>query len=95
VRDDLQGLGRYGTVGLELSLSIVLGFLAGRWLDQKLQTGGWLTLVGFFFGVAAGFRAIYDAAQRMRRETEQADEQAAQKRRNPQDRNEGDGDGEK
>ena len=33
VRNDLRGLGDYGTVGLDLVLSILLGFFGGRWLD--------------------------------------------------------------
>jgi len=81
VRDRYEGLGRYGTVGLELILSIIFGFLAGRWLDQKLHTGGVLTLVGFGFGVVAGFRAIYQAAMRMQRETERADAEEEKRRR--------------
>jgi ATP synthase protein I len=80
LRDDYNGLGRYGTVGLELILSIIFGFVAGRWLDQKFHAGGLLTLVGFFFGVIAGFRALYVAAQRMRIETERADERERKQR---------------
>ena len=80
-RDAYQGLGRYGTVGLELCLSILFGFAAGRWLDGKLHTNGWLTVIGFGFGVAAGFRALWDAAVRMRRETEAEDAREAEERR--------------
>jgi ATP synthase protein I len=74
VRRDLTGLGDYGTVGIELVLSILFGFFAGRWLDGKLGTNGWLTVIGFGFGVAAGFRGLYRAAVRMRKETEAEDE---------------------
>lgn len=64
----------YGTVGLNLVLSILFGFLGGRWLDGKLGTNGWLTVIGFGFGVVAGFRFLYQAAVKMRRETEAEDE---------------------
>jgi ATP synthase protein I len=74
LRRDMSGLGDYGTVGLELVLSILLGFFGGRWLDGKLGTNGWLTVIGFLFGTAAGFRSLYRAAVRMRKETEAEDE---------------------
>jgi len=74
VRSDIKGLGDYGTVGLELVLSILFGFFAGRWLDTKLGTNGWLTVIGFGLGVVAGFRALYRAAVKMRKETEAEDE---------------------
>ena len=74
MRSDLKGLGEHGTVGLELVLSILLGFLGGRWLDGKLGTHGWLTVIGFLLGAFAGFRSLYRAAVKMRKETEAEDE---------------------
>jgi len=80
VRDEWKGLGSYGTVGLQLVLSILLGFWAGRWLDQRVGGGGWLTLIGFGFGVAAGFRSLYEAAKKMREEAEAEDERERRRR---------------
>jgi ATP synthase protein I len=74
LRSDLKGLGDYGTVGLDLVLSILLGFFGGRWLDEKLGTHGWLTMTGFVLGTIAGFRSLYRAAVKMRKETEAEDE---------------------
>jgi len=73
LRDGYLGLGSYGTVGLELVLSILFGFLGGRWIDEKLGAGGWITLFGFGLGTVAGFRSVYRAAVRMRREAEAQD----------------------
>jgi F0F1-type ATP synthase assembly protein I len=78
VRDYYRGLGGYGTVGLELVLSILFGFFAGRWIDQKTGAGGWVTLLGFGLGLVAGFRSVYRAAVRMRREAEAMDERERQ-----------------
>jgi ATP synthase protein I len=80
VRDEYKGLGAYGTVGIQLVLSILLGFWAGRWLDQKFSTHGWLTVIGFGFGVAAGFRSLYEAAKKMREEAEAEDERERRRR---------------
>jgi ATP synthase protein I len=82
VQDYYRGLGGYGTVGLELVLSILFGFLAGRWIDQKTGAGGWVTILGFGLGLVAGFRSVYRAAIRMRREAEAMDERERQAKPN-------------
>ena len=68
-----KGVGRYSTVGLELALSILFGLFAGRWLDGKLDTAPWLTLIGLAYGLAAGFRAVWRAVQRANQEAEEAE----------------------
>jgi ATP synthase protein I len=60
--------GRYGSVGLELVLSVIVGYLGGRWLDVHFGAHGWLTGIGFVLGTIAGFRSIVLAAHRMGRE---------------------------
>jgi hypothetical protein len=55
----LVSVGRYSGLGLQLAASVVVFMLAGRWLDGKLGTGGWLTLVGAMVGGAAGFYSLY------------------------------------
>jgi len=83
VQSEWKGLSDYGTVGLDLVLSIIVGFLAGRWLDGKLGAHGWLTILGFALGAVAGFRSLYRAAMKMRKQAEADDERERQKR--PQD----------
>ncbi|HEX3776871.1 MAG TPA: AtpZ/AtpI family protein [Polyangiaceae bacterium] len=77
MQQDWKGVGRYGTVGLEFALSILVGLFAGQWLDKKLGTHGILTLVGLAYGLAAGGRAVYRALKSANRE---ADEQERQDR---------------
>ena len=62
-------------------LSILVGFFGGRWLDAKVGAHGWLTIIGFGFGVAAGFLSVYRAAVKMRRETEAEDERERRARK--------------
>jgi ATP synthase protein I len=58
--------GRYGTVGIELVLSIVFGYWGGHWLDGKIGGGhGYLTVLGSIVGIYAGFRAPFVAAKHM------------------------------
>jgi ATP synthase protein I len=63
--------GRYGSVGIELVVSIMLGYYAGHWLDGKVGGGhGWFTAIGSIVGVYAGFRAIFSAAKHMQADIE-------------------------
>jgi ATP synthase protein I len=54
------------TVGLELALSVGLGYLAGDALDGWLGTAPWLMLVMVVLGSAAGFYNLYRGLKRMR-----------------------------
>ena len=73
-----KGIGRYSTVGLDLALSVLVGLFGGQWLDRKLGTGHWLTVVGLAFGIAAGARFVWRALQAANRE---AEEQEREERR--------------
>lgn len=66
---DWKGVGSYGTLGLEMVLSVLFGMFGGRWLDGKLDTAPYLMIAGFGFGVAAAVRALLRAMRDMRRET--------------------------
>jgi F0F1-type ATP synthase assembly protein I len=76
-----KGLGSYGTVGLELALSIAVGLLGGQWLDKKFGTAPWLMLIGLGYGIAAGGRAVYRALKRAKREAEEFDRKAGEERK--------------
>lgn len=51
------------SVGIEFSISTLIGLLGGRWLDGKLGTQPWLMIVGLVLGVVAGFRSLLRAAR--------------------------------
>ena len=90
MQQDWKALGTYGTLGMEIALSIVVGLFGGQWLDKKLHTGGWLTWIGFAYGLAAAGRAIYRAVQKSNLEAEAAEQREREARKNygndPQDR---------
>jgi ATP synthase protein I len=65
VRVKWKAYGRYGSVGFELVVSMIVGYLFGKWLDDKVGGGGWLTGIFSVAGVYAGFRAIFKAANQM------------------------------
>jgi ATP synthase protein I len=53
-----------GTVGVQLAVSIIIGFLMGLGLDRWLGTGPLFMLLFIFFGVLAGFLNIYRVAMK-------------------------------
>lgn len=55
---------RLGSVGIELAVSTVVGWLIGHWLDGKLSTEPWLGIVFLLLGVAAGFRSLFLTARK-------------------------------
>jgi ATP synthase protein I len=63
--DNWRGVGSFGTIGLELVLSIALGFFGGRWADGKLGTEPYLSILGFVFGVGAAIKSIQRAMRQM------------------------------
>jgi hypothetical protein len=85
LQQDWKALGSYGTLGMEIALSIALGLFGGQWLDRKLGTHGWLTWLGFAYGLAAAGRAIYRAVRKSNREAEALEERERQARRDYQD----------
>lgn len=59
----LQALALTTTIGMELAITVVLGYYGGRYLDQLFGTGPWLLLVGVLGGLAVGTVSIYKTLQ--------------------------------
>lgn len=62
----LRSLGSVITLGIEMGVSIVVGYVGGRWLDGKLETEPYLMWFGLALGIAAGFKSLYRVASRMK-----------------------------
>jgi ATP synthase protein I len=89
VKQDWKGVGSYGTVGLEVIGSVLLGFIGGYFLDRKLGTGSWLTIIGLAYGIAAAARALYRAARRATKEAEELDRREREERKRFRDEHDG------
>jgi F0F1-type ATP synthase assembly protein I len=81
VQQDWKTFGRYGTVGLEFALSILLPLFLGRWLDQKLGTEFWFTLALAGLGLAAGVRAVLRALREANRQAERLEREEREARK--------------
>jgi len=49
----VQSLAVASYFGVSLAVSVVLGFLAGQWVDGRLNTGIIFTLIGVLLGLVA------------------------------------------
>ncbi len=52
-------LARYTSIIFLLPSTVVGGYFLGRWLDGKLETYPWLTLVLVLMGTVAGFVEVF------------------------------------
>jgi ATP synthase protein I len=63
---------KYGGLGLQFALSIILFLYAGRWLDRRLGTEPWFLILGVFTGAGAAFYSMYRTLMAdLRREEEE------------------------
>ncbi len=88
----IKTFARVGALGIELAASTVIGLFGGRWLDGKLGTEPWLSIVGLILGVVAGFRSLYQTAKSENRKlTETGPDQGSgsdsDRDRNPDEQN--------
>ena len=68
---------KYSTVGIELSLSIIVGGGIGYWLDQQLGTEPWLLIFWLTCGMIAGFRSLYKTTKRIMKEINEDEDQGS------------------
>ena len=52
-------MARVSSIGIAMVIAIFGCFYLGRWLDRKLETDPYLTLLFLLIGIAAGFRNMY------------------------------------
>jgi ATP synthase protein I len=71
---------QFASLGLEMGVAIAVGAGIGYLLDSWLGTKPWLLLVFLLLGIAAGFKAVIDAARKA---------SAQMKASNPQDESDG------
>lgn len=67
-RNEFKRLSRLLTLGLEIPLSVFVGYFGGSWLDTKLGTDPWLMWIGLGCGVAAASLSFYRVARWAQRE---------------------------
>ena len=54
----------FATIGLEMGVSIFVGWYTGQWLDERFETRPWLMVTFLFLGLFSGFRSLFRLAMR-------------------------------
>lgn len=70
-KEILRQLGVYSHVGMSFVFSIFIGLGIGYYLDNKVfdgKTAPYLTFIFLGFGIAAGFRNLWQLTQKMKDE---------------------------
>jgi ATP synthase protein I len=75
-RETLTAFLIYGSLGLEMGLSVAIGLAIGYFLDRRFSTSPILTLVFLLFGIVAGMRRLYQLWKKAERESENEDKDA-------------------
>ena len=57
-------------MGWYISISILLGVLVGRWVDNKLETEPFLMIIGLIFGIVVAFYGVYKMLPRVTNNSE-------------------------
>lgn len=62
-----RDLAYYSSLGFQIAFSIFIGLFGGIYLDRRIDSAPWFTLIGLALGIAAGFRNIGLAIKKSRR----------------------------
>jgi ATP synthase protein I len=81
-KKQLRRLTRSSAVGLEMGISVVVGLLGGRWLDDKAGTAPWLMITGLLMGVFAGFRGLFRVAKEAQQRSRDAEREVEETKKN-------------
>ena len=58
-KEQWAAMARYGTVGIEMGLCVIFGWWFGTTADEWFGSAPYGLNLGLFFGVAAGFNALW------------------------------------
>ena len=58
----LRTVAMLSTLGLTMVIATMIGLAIGVWLDSKLNTSPWLTIIFLLIGIAAGFNKVIQVA---------------------------------
>lgn len=60
----LKGMMYLASMGIHMVAATFLGLFVGVYLDKYFDTSPWLTIIFLLFGIAAGFKNMYDTVKK-------------------------------
>jgi F0F1-type ATP synthase assembly protein I len=82
-RKQLKQFARFASAGIELVVSIVVGYFGGRYADSGLGTAPYLANSGLVLGIVAGFRNLFKLARDSQPRAEAHDAESPEKQEPP------------
>ncbi|RCK71886.1 MAG: hypothetical protein IGBAC_0686 [Ignavibacteriae bacterium] len=70
----------YLAIGVQMAAMVVLMFLFGKWVDEKLGTYPWLMLLCILFGISAGFYHFFRQTSALTRKSNEKEKQSDENR---------------
>jgi len=67
LKKSIKDLAFFSSIGMAMALSIVIGVVAGYYIDEKCGTRPWFLYIGLGLGIAAAFRNLYYLYQRAKK----------------------------
>lgn len=64
-----KALGQAISLATNMAAAVAVGYLIGSFLDKRLDTSPWLTLIFFLLGTATGFKIVYETVSSQKIET--------------------------
>ena len=64
----------FATIGLEMGVSVFVGWYMGQWLDGRFETRPWLMVTFVLLGLFSGFRSLFRLAMRAAKDAEDDDD---------------------
>jgi ATP synthase protein I len=72
-KEALSALATYGTIGIEMGVSLAIGLGIGYAIDHRFGTSPIFTLVFMMFGLISGMRRLYSLWKKIEKENERDD----------------------
>ncbi len=67
LKKNIKDLAFFSSIGMAMALSIVIGVVAGYYIDEKFGTRPWGLYIGLGLGIAAAFKNLYYLYQRAKK----------------------------
>ncbi len=72
----ISALGNYGHIGFTVVIAVFIGLGGGIYLDKYYFEGAtspWFTFIGLAFGIAAGYKSLFDVLRSQMEKPEDED----------------------
>ena len=70
-KEYIRLLASLSSLGIEMGVSVVIGYFMGKYLDKLFNTGKILTVTFIFLGCVAGFKSLYMLSKEVQKDIDE------------------------